>query len=314
MTPTPPEPREDPGRCESVVDSEVPAAVRVQNLAVDIPHPRSRYRAPTSALSDVSLTAPQGRITAVVGTNGAGKSTTAHTLTGALRPRAGRVEVLGMEMGASELPCPPGVGLVPDQPLLPDEWTAQDVIRLRARMGDEFDADGFLRMLRGSGIRRHAMLRSLSAGQVALFSLAHALATDPRLLLLDEPFARLDPLARSELIYRFRDRLAEDDSRSILLMTHDLEGMERYVDQIAVLHRGRTILEGAVDALLEEHLVAATPTHGTSGRESEAGGVRESLIRAEDAVGLAAGTALREAGLGDLVRLSLSAAKTEEPR
>ena len=90
--------------------------------------------------------------------------------------------------------------------------------------------------------------------------------------------------------------------------------MERYVDQIAVLHRGRTILEGAVDALLEEHLVAATPTHGTSGRESEAGGVRESLIRAEDAVGLAAGTALREAGLGDLVRLSLSAAKTEEPR
>ncbi len=314
MTPTPPEPREDPRGRESVEDPEAPAAVRVENLAVDIPHPRSRYRAPTPALSDVNLTAPQGRITAVVGTNGAGKSTTAHTLTGALRPKAGRVEVLGVEMGEVGRPCPPGVGLVPDHPLLPDEWTAEDVIRLRTRMGDEFDADGFLRMLRGSGIRRRAMLRSLSTGQATLFSLAHALATDPQLLLLDEPFARLDPLARSELIDRFRDRLAEDDSRSILLMTHDLEGMERYVDQVAVLHHGRTILEGAVDALLEEHLVAAALTHRTSGRESKAGVARESLIRAEDAVGLAAGTALREAGLGDLVRLSLSAARNEEPR
>jgi ABC-2 type transport system ATP-binding protein len=268
---------------------------------VDIPHPRSRYREPTRALTDVDLTAPQGRITAVVGTNGAGKSTIVHALTGALRPNRGSIEVLGIDIGPPDRPCPVGVGVVPDHPLFPDEWTAEDVIRLRARMGDAFDPDVFVGILRERGIRRRTMIRSLSAGQATIFSLAHALAADPMLLILDEPFARLDPLARSELIDLFRERLADEDSRSILLTSHDLDGMDRYVDQLAVLHRGRTVLEGAVDTLLDDHLVAAD-------------GAGESLLPAEDAVGLPAGTSMREIGLTDLVRLTLAAARSEGER
>lgn len=286
-------------------------AVRVEHLAVDIPHPRSRYRAPTPALADVSFTALRGQVTALVGTNGAGKTTVLRALTGALRPASGSIEVLGRTVGPADCACPAGVGVVPDTPVFPEGWTAKDVIALRRRLGDPFDTSLFPRMLRASGIRPNAMIGSLSAGETTAFSLAAALAIDPQLLVLDEPFARLDPLARTSLIDLLRDQLADDDSRSVLLSTHDLDGMDRFVDHLVVMHEGRTVLEGDVDDLLEAHLVATYPSDALSipqgARPIGSSGAAEALIATDDAVGLPAGTALREPRLPDLVGLSLAA-------
>lgn len=286
-------------------------AVRVEHLAVDIPHPRSRYRVPTPALCDVSFTAPRGQVTALVGTNGAGKTTVLRALTGALRPVSGSIEVLGLTVGPADCACPAGVGVVPDAPVLPDEWTAQDVIALRRCLGDPFDTSLFPRMLQASGIRPNALIGSLSAGEATRFALAAALATDPQLLLLDEPLARLDPLARSSLVDLLRDRLADDDSRSVLISTHDLDGMDRFVDHLVVMHEGRTVLEGDVDDLLEAHLVATYPCDALStphgARPIGSSGAAEALIATNDSVGLPAGTALREPSLPDLVGLTLAA-------
>lgn len=288
-------------------------AVRVEHLAVDLPHLRNRFHDPTRALEDADLHAPEGMITALVGSNGAGKTTLLRALVGAVRPVAGTIEVLGSTVGPAELPAPPGVALVPDEPLLPGEWHARDVVALHRRLGDDFDEQAFLEMLGSNGIRPKAMIRSLSAGRATIFSLAHALATGPRLLLLDEPLARLDPLARATLIDLLRDLLAEDPSRSIVLSTHDLEGMDRFADHLMVLHAGRTVLEGAVDELLEEHVVATSPMASEAPpgtRPLGASGAAELLMRSEDAVGLPSRTALRTPDLGELVRLTLAARTT----
>lgn len=261
-------------------------AARVDRLALSLPHPRSRYRASTPALDDVSVTVPRGAVTALVGTNGAGKTTTLRALTGALRPERGTIEVLGRPVGGSEEGLPPGVELVPETPLFPGEWTARDVIALRSTLGDPFDADAFLGMLREEGLRPRAMIGELSAGQSTLFSLASALAAGPELLLLDEPLARLDPLGRTLLIDRLRDLLAADDSFTVLLSTHDLLDMDRFLDRIAILDAGCTVLEGSVEDLLEEHLLA------------DCG--HEVLVPAQEAPHLPAGTPLRRPTLAEL--------------
>lgn len=266
---------------------------QVRHLALSLPHPRSRHRAPTPALVDVSATVPRGAVTALVGTNGAGKTTTLRALTGALRPDLGSIEVLGRPVGGAEEGCPPGVELVPDAPVLPEEWTARDVIALRAALGDPFDADAFLRMLREAGLRSRTMIGDLSAGQATLFSLANALAAGPELLLLDEPFARLDPLARTLLVDRLRDLLAEDEPLTVLLSTHDLLDMGRFLDRIVILDAGCTVLEGSVEDLLEEHLLASAG--------------HEVLVPAEEAPHLPAGTPLRRPTLTELVTHTLAA-------
>lgn len=289
-------------------------AVRVEHLAVRFPDPRSRFRPSGVALVDASLTAPVGMVTVVVGTNGAGKTTLLRALVGAVRPEAGTIEVLGRHVGGAEQPVPPGVSLVPDAPLFPDEWHAGDVIRLHRRLRDDIDAEGFLRRLRRDGIGPRAMLGTLSAGKRTLFSVDHALASAPQLMLLDEPFARLDPLARADLIDRLRDHLAEDETRSILLSTHDLEDMARFADHLVVLHEGSSVLQGALDELLERHVVATFPHAAEApigARPLGASGAAEALLPGEDALGLPAGTTLRPPDLADLVRLALTAASIE---
>lgn len=268
-------------------------AARVRHLALSVDHPRGRRRAPSPALVDVSVTVPRGAVTALVGTNGAGKTTTLRALTGALRPDRGTIEVLGRPVGGADEGCPPGVELVPEAPLLPGEWTARDVIALRSALGDRFDADAFQRMLREDGLRPRAMLGELSAGQATLFSLASALAAGPELLVLDEPLARLDPLARARLVDRLRDLLAEDETVAVLLSTHDLLDMDRFLDRIAILDAGRTVLEGSVEDLLEGHVLADLG--------------REALMPIEEAPHLPPGTSMRRPTLAELVGRTLAA-------
>src|SRR5699024_5059078 len=91
-------------------------------------------------------------------------------------------------------------------------------------------------------------------GQAAQLGLAAALAQDPRLLVLDEPFAHLDPLARTDMIDVLREYMSRED-RTLLLATHDLEGMERFADYLVVLDRGVDVLSGDIESLREEFLL-----------------------------------------------------------
>lgn len=307
------------------ISATEPDAIAVRDLLVRRTDQRHPFRPARDVLRGVDLRAPSGQITAIVGTNGAGKSTLIAAIAGALVPVSGSIEVLGEHLGPADVPLPPGVALVPDEPGYPDDWTADDVAKLRRRVVPGFDVRAFGRRLREREVPLDRPLRSLSRGQVTHLLVAAALADGPRLLILDEPFARLDPLARSELADDLRDVLVgaplgaapgtSDRPRSVLLTTHDLDGMDRLVDHLVVIDAGRTVLEGEVEDLREDHLLAELDEpvsdevravlRGAEDRE----GVLAALVRGDDAAALPPDARLRRPTLPELVTGTLREAR-----
>lgn len=278
---------------------------------------RAVLSAGTRALAGLSFEAPAGQVTALVGSNGSGKTTALRAALGAVVPQAGQVEIEGVSMAPAEQAVPPGVALVPDASAWPDDWTAHDIARaLRsARIGADLAELG--RRLRAREVPLNRPLSRLSAGQVTQVDLVAALCRHPRLLLLDEPLARLDPLARHAMVDELRDVMARP-GRSIVLSTHDLEGMDRFVDHLVVMHAGRAVAEGAVEDLRENHLLAILPAAhvGRSraeqvllGAESRAGNLT-ALVRVDDAPLLGPGVELMPPDLSDVVTHLLRHART----
>lgn len=300
-------------------DPEAPAAaaVRVRGLSVDLPSLGRPYAASLHAVRDLSFTAPTGQVTALVGANGAGKTTTLRTLLGAVPHTTGQVEVLGTAMGPADVPAPAGVALVPDAPAYPARWTPQHLARAHLAREKGFDPARFDARLTAHRIPAARHLHSLSRGQLTQLALAAALARDPQLLILDEPFAHLDPLARTELVDTLRELMTRPD-RTVLLSTHDLEGMDRFVDRLVLIAQGTALLEGDVETLRDEfvllELPATTPEEPGSQAASPligavtAGGITRALVHVEEAAGLPPTASLQRPGLAELVTHWLRAA------
>lgn len=298
-----------------IVPSSHPAAragIVTRGLDVHLPDPQRPGRPDRAVLRDVSFTAPHGQVTALIGSNGAGKTTLLRTLAGALRPTAGSIRVLGASLGGPEDALPPGVGIVPDVPVQPDHWSADELVLAHRRVEPAVDARLVGRLLRRAGIAPSAQLRRLSAGQRTRLLLAVALGMAPSLLLLDEPLARLDPLAREDVLDELRNHQAAGEDRTILVSTHDLGDVERFVDHIVLLHRGKIVLEGSAMDLIEEHLIVTISDPQTAGATmSPLQGARrsgdhlEALARAEDAVALAGLSDLRRPTLQDVLTFTL---------
>lgn len=297
------------------VASTAPPVVRVRDLRVRVPSRRKVYAAPVEVLRGLTFTAPAGQVTALVGANGAGKTTALRAITTALPFAEGSIELLGTALGSADVPLPSRAAHVPDDPAHPEHWTAHDVARLLRRLDPGFDVRSFGALLTAQGVphdRRHS---ELSRGQVTQLSVAAAIAQDPQLLILDEPFARLDPLARTDLVDQLRAVMAREE-RAIVLATHDLEGMERFVDHLVVIAGGQDVLEGDVESLREEFLVleAADDRDGLRGAgspligPSTVGGRLRALVGTEDVLGLPPGTDLRRPTVSELVTHWLRAA------
>lgn len=286
-----------------------PAAVIVRGLDVHLPDPQRRTRKLRHVLREVAFDVPRGQVTALVGTNGAGKTTLLRALTGALAPGAGKIEIEGAPIGGPEDALPAGIGIVPDVPFQPDHWTADDLVRAQRRVEPAYDARLVGALLRRAGIDPSAQLGRLSAGQRTRLLLAAALGIQPSLVMLDEPFARLDPLARTDVLDELREHHAGGEDRTILLSTHDLGEIDRFVDHIVLLHAGRVVLEGSAIDLLEEHLLVTTeasaPHAAVLRGARRSGDLLEALVRAEDAVGLDGLTDLRRPTLQDVLTFTL---------
>lgn len=285
-------------------------AVAVDDLTVHLPSQRRFGGAPHRVLHHVTLTIPTGQVTALVGSNGAGKTTLLRTLTGGIGPTAGSITVLGAPIGGPEDALPAGVGVVPDAPFQPDHWSADDMVRVLRKMESTVDARGIGRRLRRAGIDPGTPLKCLSAGQRTRLMLAVALGAAPALLLLDEPFARLDPLAREDVLDELRRHQAEGEDRTILLSTHELGSLERFVDHVVLLHDGRVLLDEDLTDLAERHLVATVPLDAappsdllTGNRRT--GEVLEGLVDTEDALFLPKDSDLRRATIQDVLTFTL---------
>lgn len=294
-------------------------AVRVRSLHVRVRPPQRPYSEPVPVLRGLSFEAPQGQVTAIVGSNGAGKTTALRTLIGAQAGVAGEITVLGHPMTGVEDALPAGVGVVPDAPVVPDSWSADDLARLLRGTLASFDVRAFGRGLRQHGIDPGTSVRDLSRGQATWFGVAAALASSPRLLIADEPLARLDPLARRDLVDLLRERVAE--GASILLTTHDLEGMDRFVDHLVVIDAGRTVLEGDVETLRDSYLDVELPRDSgdrelrpaLTGAERTPDAVR-GLVSVDDAALLPPDADLRRPSMEDLVTAHLREARESTPR
>lgn len=317
MSTTPPGPSDGLDMHGLSSDATPSSAVRATRLTVELPSRGRPYAAPLRAVHELSLTVPTGQVTALVGRNGAGKTTTLRTLIGALPFSAGRLEVLGTEMGPARVAIPSGVAIVPDAPAYPPRWTARQVARAHSATAAHFDHARFDAYLARHRVSSDRPVSGFSRGQLTQLAVAAALAQDPRLLILDEPFARLDPLARTELVDELRDLVALGD-RTVLLSTHDLEGMDRFVDHLVVIAEGQAVLEGNVESLREEFVLLEQGRIRGEADESLAdqpligsvttGDTIRGLIHLDDAAGVAPGAHLRRPGLSELVTHWLRAA------
>ncbi|GAA3209184.1 ABC transporter ATP-binding protein [Dactylosporangium siamense] len=211
------------------------------------------------ALRDCALRLPTGRIAALVGPNGSGKTTLLHLAVGLLRPDAGAVRVFG-ETPYENTTALADIGFVAQNTPVYRDFTADELVRMGGKVNRRWDATLARTRLAQAGIPPHTPAGKLSGGQRAQVALALALAKRPRLLLLDEPVASLDPLARREFLQSLMGSVAESGT-TVLLSSHILADLERSCDFLVVLQAGQVHLTGAVEDIVAAHQQLVGPRH-----------------------------------------------------
>ena len=213
----------------------------------------------TWALRDCSLSLPSARVVALVGPNGAGKTTLLHLATGLLQPSSGSIRILGEVPGGS--PEILGrVGFVAQDMPLYRGLTVAEMLRFGQQMNRTWDQDLALDRIESLDIPLTQKVGTLSGGQRSQVSLAMALAKRPELLLLDEPLASLDPLARRDFLAALMESVAEDGV-SVVLSSHLVTDLERVCDHLVVLRNGRVAVDGDIASLVRSHRLVSGPRH-----------------------------------------------------
>ncbi len=203
------------------------------------------------ALRDCTLCIPSSRVVGLVGPNGAGKTTLLHLAVGLLTPTTGTIEVLGGHPGSS--PVQLGrVGFVAQETPTYARLRVTDHLRLGAKMNPNWDDALARERIDQLDLDLHQRTGSLSGGQRAQLALTLAMAKRPEVLLLDEPVASLDPLARREFLQGLMEMVAEHEV-SVVLSSHLVADLERVCDYLIVLAASRVQIAGEVDELLATH-------------------------------------------------------------
>lgn len=209
-----------------------------------------RYRR-KHALTDCTLDVPTGHVVGLVGPNGAGKSTLLNLAVGMLTPTTGTIEVLGGRPadGPAQLAK---VGFVAQDTPTYAGLSVEDHLQLGARLNPGWD-DGLARdRIARIGLDPRRRAKDLSGGQRAQLALTLGVAKRPELLILDEPVASLDPLARREFLQDLMEAVAEHEL-SVVLSSHLVSDVERVCDHLIVLVDSRVQLAGDLDTLLATH-------------------------------------------------------------
>ncbi len=205
----------------------------------------------TWALRECTLEIPAGRVAALVGPNGAGKSTLLNLAVGLAEPSAGNVTVLGGRPAGSPAALD-GIAFVAQDTSLYKSLSVADMIYLTRSLNRRFDQAYARARLDDLGIPPRRKAGKLSGGQQAQLALTLALARRPRLLVLDEPVAMLDPVARHDFMATVLAAAAADGV-SVLLSSHVLAELERVASYLILLSQGRVRLAGEVGDLLAAH-------------------------------------------------------------
>jgi ABC-2 type transport system ATP-binding protein len=220
---------------------------------------RKQYRR-TWALRDCTLAIPEGHVVGLVGPNGAGKTTLLRLATGMLTPTRGTIEVLGQRPAAGPAQLA-RVGFVAQDTAVYARLTVADHLRLGAWLNPGWDDDLARQRIGQLALNPKQRAGSLSGGQRAQLALTLAMAKRPELLILDEPVASLDPLARREFLQGLMETVAEQ-RLSVVLSSHLVADLERVCDYVVVLVASRVRVAGEVSDLLASHRRLSGPRRG----------------------------------------------------
>ncbi|MFJ5226777.1 ABC transporter ATP-binding protein [Streptomyces sp. NPDC088400] len=215
------------------------------------------------ALEDCTFELPRGRVSALVGPNGAGKSTLMALATGLLSPTTGSIQVLGGTPGGGGT-HPRLAFLAQDKPLY-RRFTVEDMLHAGRALNDEWDQAYARSLVDAAGVPVKARISTLSGGQRTRVALAMALGRRPELIVLDEPLADLDPLAREEVMQALMQEVAET-GMTVLLSSHVLADLEGICDHLLLLAGGRVRLAGDVEELVAGHRLMIGPSQDSEGR------------------------------------------------
>jgi ABC-2 type transport system ATP-binding protein len=292
-------------------------------IALETTHLTKRYGR-TVALQDCTLALPVGRVAALVGPNGAGKTTLLHLCAGLLKPTAGEARVFGRSPREHTAELLPRLSFVAqDHPLYRD-FTGADLLTMGRRLNSHWDNALARSRMQTLGIPLNRKVRTLSGGQQAQVALALALGKRPDLLLLDEPLASLDPLARRDFLRTLMDAEAET-GMTLLLSSHIIADLERVCDYLIILAASHVQLAGDIQEITQTHWRLIGPreeveaaTRGQTIIEASHTTRQTTLLVRSDAPiqdpGGAASWAVEEASLEDIVLAYLGQQAREQAR
>jgi len=223
----------------------------VANMLLDIKGLSGGYGSKT-VLHDINIEVDQGELVGLIGLNGAGKSTTIKHILGLLPVKTGSVRINGLDLATNETEYRRQVAYIPEQPMLYEQLTLREHLRLMAQGYDVEEAIATERAHHYA--ERLRMTKQLewfpsvfSKGMKQKAMILCALVTGSELLIVDEPFVGLDPLAIRELLQIFSE--LKQDGKGILMSTHILETAERHCNRFVLLHEGHIAAEGTTAAL-----------------------------------------------------------------
>ena len=204
------------------------------------------------SLNNINLTLPGGSILGLIGENGAGKTTTIKCILNLIRRDAGEITVLGHDNIREERLAKQDIGLVLDECFFHDTLRPRDVEKILAPAYKNWDSDLFRSYLDKFGLPEKKLIKEFSRGMKMKLSLSAALAHHPKLLILDEATAGLDPVVRDEILDEFLGFISDED-HAILMSSHITSDLEKVADYIAYIHQGEVVLSDAKDAILDSY-------------------------------------------------------------
>ena len=202
---------------------------------------------------DCSLNVKPGCVTGLIGANGAGKSTTFKAVLGLISTDGGTVQIMGKDLKTFTAKDRQRLGVVLSDSGFSGYLTIRDVLSILNQMYDTFDRKFFLEQTERFQLPMDRPIREFSTGMRAKLKVLAAISHDVRLLLLDEPTAGLDVIARDSLLEMLQDFMERDEERAILISSHISSDLETLCDDLYMIHQGRVALHEDTDVLLSDY-------------------------------------------------------------
>ena len=225
-------------------------------------------------LDDISFSVPEGSVCGFIGQNGAGKTTTINLILDIIKRDSGEIRLFNESIDKDSAALRENIGVVFDEMGFHEFMTGKDINIMMKNIYKNWDEYRFFQYLKDFSLPSKKKCGSFSRGMRMKLQIAVALSHNAKLLIMDEPTSGLDPIVRNEMINIFRDFVLEED-HTILLSSHITADLEKLADEVVFINKGRIVLAGNKDELLEKHGILKC-------KKDEADNISESIVVGAD--------------------------------